>query len=45
MVGVYVDDLVITSSKDEEVEAFKGEMKVVFQISNLGPLSFYLGLR
>jgi hypothetical protein len=44
LVGVYVDDLVITSTKDAEVAAFKEEMKVTFQMSDLGLLSFYLGI-
>jgi hypothetical protein len=44
LVGVYVDDLVITSTKDADVPAFKEEMKVTFQISDLGLLSFYLGI-
>ena len=39
LVGVYVDDLVITGTKDAEVEAFKEEMKATFQMSDLGPLS------
>ena len=43
LVGVYVDDLVITGTKDAEVVAFKEEMKATFQMSDLGPLSFYLG--
>jgi hypothetical protein len=43
-VGVYVDDLVITDTKDEEVAAFKKEMKATFQMSDMGPLSFYLGI-
>jgi hypothetical protein len=43
-VGVYVDDLVITGTKDAEVVAFKEEMKAIFQMSDLGPLSFYLGM-
>ena len=42
--GVYVDDLVITDTKDAEVAAFKEEMKAIFQMSDLGPLSFYLGI-
>jgi hypothetical protein len=42
LVGVYVDDLVITGTKDEKVAAFKEEMKATFQMSDLGPLSFYL---
>jgi hypothetical protein len=43
LVGVYVDYLVITGTKDAEVAAFKEEMKATFQMSDLGPLSFYLG--
>jgi hypothetical protein len=42
LVGVYVDDLVITGTKDAEVEAFKEEMKATFQMSDLVLLSFYL---
>ena len=37
LVGVYVDDLVITGTKDAEVVAFKEEMKATFQMSDLGP--------
>ena len=44
LVGVYVDDLVITGTKDAEVAAFKEEMKATLQMSDLGPLSFYLGI-
>jgi hypothetical protein len=44
LVGVYVDDLVITGTKDTEVAAFKEEMKATFQMSDLGLLSFYLGI-
>jgi hypothetical protein len=44
LVDVYVDDLVITGTKDAEVATFKEEMKVTFQMSDLGPLSFYLGI-
>ncbi|BAH92100.1 Os03g0285066 [Oryza sativa Japonica Group] len=43
LVGVYVNDLVITSTKDAEVAAFKEEMKATLQMSDLGPLS-YLGI-
>jgi hypothetical protein len=43
LVGVYVDDLVITGTKDADVAAFKEEMKTTFQMSDLGPLS-YLGI-
>jgi transposase InsO family protein len=44
LVGVYVDDLVITGAKEAEVAAFKDAMKATFQMSDLGPLSFYLGI-
>jgi hypothetical protein len=44
LVGVYVDDLVITGTKDAKVTALKEEMKVTFQMSDLGLLSFYLGI-
>jgi hypothetical protein len=43
-VGVYVDDLVITGTKDAEVEAFKEEMNATFQMGDLGIFSFYLGI-
>jgi hypothetical protein len=44
LVGVYVDDLVITGTKDAEVAAFMEEMKATFQMSDLGLLFFYLGI-
>jgi hypothetical protein len=39
LVGVYVDDLVITGTKEAEVATFKEEMKATFQMRDLGPLS------
>jgi hypothetical protein len=44
LVGVYVNDLVITGTKDAEVAAFKEEMKATFQMSDMWLLSFYLGI-
>ncbi|WVZ90673.1 LOW QUALITY PROTEIN: hypothetical protein U9M48_036955 [Paspalum notatum var. saurae] len=44
LVGVYVNDLVITGAKNAKVAAFKEEIKATFQMSDLGPLSFYLGI-
>jgi hypothetical protein len=44
LVGVYIDDLVITDIKDAEVAAFKEEIKDTYQMSDLGLLSFYLGI-
>jgi hypothetical protein len=44
LVGVYVDDLVITGSSLAAVEKFKEEIKRMFLMSDLGLLSFYLGI-
>jgi hypothetical protein len=44
LIGVYVDDLVIIGSSLTAVEEFKEEMKMVFLMSDLGLLSFYLGI-
>jgi hypothetical protein len=44
LVGVYVDDLVIMSASDKEVQHFKAEMKGQFKMSDHGLLSFYLGI-
>jgi hypothetical protein len=45
LVGVYTDDMVIIDAKDEEVDVFKAEMKAIFQMSDLGLLCFYLGIK
>ena len=44
IVGVYVDDLIITGAKEGGVEAFKVEMQRLFRMSDLGLLSYYLGI-
>jgi hypothetical protein len=44
LVDVYVDDLIITGASSEGIEAFKAEMKTLFQMSDLGLLSLYLGI-
>jgi hypothetical protein len=44
LMSVYINDLVITGTKDAEVAAFKEEMKATFQMNDLGLLSFYLGI-
>jgi hypothetical protein len=44
VVGVYVDDLVITGGNDTDITAFKEEMKANFKMSDLGLLHYYLGL-
>jgi hypothetical protein len=44
IVGVYVDDLVISGADREEMLAFKAEMQDIFKMSDLGLLSYYLGI-
>jgi hypothetical protein len=44
IVGVYVDDLIITGAEGDELHRFKDEMKNLFNMSDLGLLRYYLGL-
>jgi hypothetical protein len=44
LVGIYIDDLVITGTKDVDVTTFKEEMKGTFQMSDIGLIFFYLGI-
>ncbi|KAF2322074.1 hypothetical protein GH714_006270 [Hevea brasiliensis] len=44
VVGVYVDDLILTGSNGKHIESFKQEMMRMFEMSDLGLLSYYLGI-
>jgi hypothetical protein len=44
LVGGYVDDLIICGPNSRLVDAFKQQMKKSFDMSDLGLLSYYLGL-
>ena len=44
LVGVYVDDLIITGAEEQKVEVFKAQMKKALDMSDLGLLYFYLGV-
>jgi hypothetical protein len=44
VVGVYVDDLIITGSDRDNIRSFKEEMASVFKMSDLGLLHYYLGI-
>jgi hypothetical protein len=44
IVGVYVDDLIIMGESTKEVHLLKAEMKSIFCMSDLGVLSYYLGI-
>jgi hypothetical protein len=45
LVGVYVDDLIITGPNKANIDAFKKEMMSSFSMSDLGLLSYYLGVQ
>ncbi|KAL8123365.1 hypothetical protein AgCh_011366 [Apium graveolens] len=44
VVGVYVDDILVSGSNKGDIEVFKGEMNQQFEMSDLGLLSYYLGI-
>ena len=44
LIGIYVDDLIVIGSRSEDVNSFKKQMKDVFEMSDLGSLSTYLGI-
>ena len=41
---MYVDDLIVTSARAEDIDSFKREMAACFLMSDLGTLSYYLGI-
>ena len=44
IVGVYVDDLIITGECVQDINKFKSQMEKLFSMSDLGLLSYYLGI-
>jgi hypothetical protein len=44
VVGVYVDDFIITGSDHGNIRSFKEEMAATFKMSDLGLLHYYLGI-
>ena len=44
MVDVYVDDLIVTGARTEDINSFKHEMAARFRMSDLSALSYYLGI-
>lgn len=44
IVDVYVDDLVITGAWGEDIDGFKDEMVARFHMSDLGLVTYYLGI-
>nr|GEV23997.1 ribonuclease H-like domain, reverse transcriptase, RNA-dependent DNA polymerase [Tanacetum cinerariifolium] len=44
LLGVYVDDLIVTGTTKKEIESFKYQMQEQFEMSDLGLLAYYLGI-
>ena len=44
IVGVYVDDLIVTGAEQRDIDAFKEKTKSMFRMSDLGLLTYYLGI-
>jgi hypothetical protein len=44
VVGVYVDDLIITGLDHNNIRSFKEEMAAAFKMSDLSLLHYYLGI-
>ena len=44
VVGVYVDDLIITGASCNSIKKFKALMAEIFKMSDLGLLTYYLGI-
>ncbi|GJY04485.1 ribonuclease H-like domain, reverse transcriptase, RNA-dependent DNA polymerase [Tanacetum coccineum] len=44
LIGVYVDDLIITGTHKKEIDKFKAQMEEKFEMSDLGLLAYYLGI-
>ncbi|WVZ20115.1 hypothetical protein V8G54_007437 [Vigna mungo] len=43
LVGLYVDDLLVTGDSEEEIDVFKERMKEEFDMTDLGKLNHFLG--
>ena len=41
---MYVDDLIVTGARAEDIDSFKRVMAARFRMSDLGALSYYLGI-
>ena len=44
VVSIYVDDLLVTGSNENLVKEFKAEMLKVFEMTDLGLMSYFLGM-
>ena len=44
VISLYVDDLLVTDSSAELIQQFKDDMMQVFEMSDLGEMSYFLGM-
>ncbi|KAK2454958.1 hypothetical protein QL285_002459 [Trifolium repens] len=44
IICLYVDDLLVTGSSSTEIEDFKSQMKSEFEMTDLGKLTYFLGM-
>lgn len=44
IVSLYVDDLLVTGSNTAQIEEFKDKMKKIFEMTDLGEMSYFLGI-
>jgi hypothetical protein len=44
VVGMYIDELVITSSDCDDIKLFKEDMVAAFKMSNISLLHYYLDI-
>jgi hypothetical protein len=44
LICLYVDDLIVTSSKLIEIESFKAQMMKEFEMTDLGKLTYFVGM-
>jgi hypothetical protein len=44
VVSLYVDDLFVTGNNPRMIDQFKAEMMKVFEMTNLGEMSYFLGM-
>ncbi|XP_066368079.1 uncharacterized mitochondrial protein AtMg00810-like [Miscanthus floridulus] len=45
VVSMYVDDLIVIGARGEDIDSFKHKMAAHFRMSDLGMLSYYLGIK
>ena len=44
VLSLYVDDLLVTGSNVQLIDAFKKQMRSVFEMTDLGFMSYFLGM-